>query len=402
MSNFPNTKYKNISLIYLYSLDNELYKSLVAKDKIASDAVDFFNAKSKDVKQIRSSSEVLRNMGYGLLIDKYLKEQEAIQQKKLENQRRAEEERLRKKEKKQRRKEKAKQKKLEQELKKLGLLEKEKAARLKKKQEFQDFLAKKQKEEEEQLKKSLAPQPVTDRYCLDDDTKMNLSSTVTLRTKKEMPVYECPKCKKRFMFTSGESFIREDYTPCYVFGKNTPQQCCACGTKLIITDERIFGYWGRTGLEYCERCRIFHVPFEMYRVSEQEWRPRNSDELKTLESKFGFRSKTIQIISTPRHRTVQDTSRSVGQLETTPIAFKDFIVRRSVFKCKNAGHRLQNITGIVKIMNRKGEIEDAHIPAGYCPDCNRYFIMENTYQACDPFLIFPAVKSVEVLICNNS
>ena len=394
MSNFPNAKYKNISLIYLYGLDNEYYKSLAAKGKIAPEAVDFFTSKSRDVKQIRSTSEVLRNMGYESLIDKYLKEQEVIQQKKLEEEQQKEEERLRKKEEeKQRRKEKAKQKKLEQELKKLELLEKEKAARLKKKQEFQDFLAKKQKEEEKQLKKSLAPQPVTDRYCLDDDTKMNLSSTVTLRTKKEMPVYECPKCKKRFMFTSGESFIREDYTPCYVFGKNTPQQCCACGTKLIITDERIFGYWGRTGLEYCERCRIFHVPFEMYRVSEQEWRPRNSDELKTLESKFGFRSKTIQIISTSRHRTVQDTSRSVGQLETVPIAFKDFVVRRSVFKCKNAGHRLQNITGIVKIMNHKGEIEDAHIPAGYCPDCDRYFIMENTYQA---------LKSKGVILCRVS
>ena len=154
MSNFPNAKYKNISLIYLYGLDNEYYKSLAAKGKIAPEAVDFFASKSRDVKQIRSSSEALRNMGYELLIDKYLKEQEAIQQKKLEEEQQKEEERLRKKEEeKQRRKEKAKQKKLEQELKKLELLEKEKAARLKKKQEFQDFLAKKQKEEEEQLKK---------------------------------------------------------------------------------------------------------------------------------------------------------------------------------------------------------------------------------------------------------
>ena len=73
MSNFPNTKYKNISLIYLYSLDNELYKSLATKGKIAPEAVDFFTSKSRDVKQIRSTSEVLRNMGYESLIDKYLK-----------------------------------------------------------------------------------------------------------------------------------------------------------------------------------------------------------------------------------------------------------------------------------------------------------------------------------------
>ena len=60
MSNFPNPKYKNISLIYLYSFDNEYYKALAAKSKIAPEAVTFFTAKSKDVKQIRSNSEVLR------------------------------------------------------------------------------------------------------------------------------------------------------------------------------------------------------------------------------------------------------------------------------------------------------------------------------------------------------
>ncbi len=525
MSNFPNPKYKNISLIYLYSLDNELYKSLVAKDKIASEAVDFFAAKSRDVKQIRSTSEVLRNMGYGSLIDKYLKEQEAIQQKKLEEERQKEEERLRKKEEeKQRRKEKAKQKKLEQKLKQLELLEKEKAARLKRKQEFQDYLAKKQKEEEEQLKKSLAPQPVTDRYCLDDDTKMNLSSTVTLRTKKEMPVYRCPECEKSYMFTDGENFIREDYTPCYVYGKNIPVKCYACNSKLILTDEYVWGKFGKANLRYCAKCRLFHVPFNMYEESEQEWRPRNAIELKKFENEFNSKSsntfKTFQVKSEPEYtpdkpiwvqkqenkerelfrlrsmyfppksqskcyvfrqtvplyckdcsksllsafggdmgycvdcniyhisykdfkkesgkwavlnrKSVQtwqkeednkiknspltkfknmypmvspkmilgmhqamivDESVSTEQTKETTIAFKDFVIRRSVFKCKNAGHRLQNVTGIVKVMNQKGEIEDVYIPAGYCPNCDRYIIMESTYYA---------LKDKGIILCRVS
>ena len=400
MSNFPNPKYKNISLIYLYSFNNEYYKALAAKSKIAPEAVTFFTAKSKDVKQIRSNSEVLRNMGYESLIDKYLKEQETVQQRnfekarkeweerrrKEEKQRKAEEQRkireqyLRKKEEKeQRQKEKARQKKWLQEL-----HAKEEAERLERERRYREYL---------EQKANPTPQPVVDRYCLSDDTKMNVDSTVELRTKKKLPVYLCPKCRKRYMLTSREDFIRDDYTPCYVFGKDTPQHCYACKTKLIITDERIFGYWGRTGLEYCEKCRLFHVPFEMYRVSEQEWRPRNSDELKMFETKFGSMSKTIQTIPTPKHKTVQGTSGTIKRPEESPIAFKDFVIRRSVFKCKNAGHRLQNITGIVKIMNRKGEIEDAYVPAGYCPNCDRYFIMEITYQA---------LKSKGVILCRVS
>lgn len=400
MSTFPNPKYKNISLFYLYSFDNEYYKSLTVKGKIAPEAVDFFTTKSKDIKQIRSTSEVLRNMGYESLIDRYLAEQKAIQQKKIEKAHEKWEERRRKEEKQRkveeqrkireqylRKKEEENQRQREIILQKKWLQEahaKEEAERLEQERRYREHL---------ERKAHPTPQPIVDRYCFDDDIKMRVDSTVELRTKKKLPVYNCPKCGKRYMFTSKEDFIRDNYTPCYVFGKDTPKHCYACETKLIVTDERIFGYWGRTGLRYCERCRLFHVPFEMYRVFEQEWRPRNSAELKNLKKKFRTRSKTIQMIPAPKHRTAQSASKTIKQSEESLISFKNFVIRRSVFKCKNAGHRLQNITGIVKIMNRKGEIEDAYIPAGYCPNCDRYFIMEITYQA---------LKSKGVILCRVS
>lgn len=43
-------------------------------------------------------------------------------------------------------------------------------------------------------------------------------------------------------------------------------------------------------------------------------------------------------------------------------------------------HKLKNIEGIVGIVNSDGSIEKHVIPAGYCPECNLYFIMESTYE----------------------
>lgn len=202
MSNFPNTKYKNISLIYLYSLDNELYKSLATKGKIAPEAVDFFTSKSRDVKQIRSTSEVLRNMGYESLIDKYLKEQEAIQQKKLENQRRAEEEHLRKEEELRKAEEerlREAQEAVAQHLEKMRLHKEEmkrkkreaKKARKKgilvlTKEEIREHMKRRY---EGQLDTPPSAQPVQPRYCPKHGVSMKLVLITKLRTQKRIPIY---------------------------------------------------------------------------------------------------------------------------------------------------------------------------------------------------------------------
>ena len=62
------------------------------------------------------------------------------------------------------------------------------------------------------------------------------------------------------------------------------------------------------------------------------------------------------------------------------IRVKDFVVRRTTFKCMHEGHSLRNIDGTIEIINDKGIIIQAQVPAGYCPNCNVFFIMESTYQ----------------------
>ena len=62
------------------------------------------------------------------------------------------------------------------------------------------------------------------------------------------------------------------------------------------------------------------------------------------------------------------------------IGVKDFVVRRSVFKCMHNKHRIKNLSAAVRIINNKNEECLARVSAGYCSDCNMYFILDSTYE----------------------
>lgn len=73
------------------------------------------------------------------------------------------------------------------------------------------------------------------------------------------------------------------------------------------------------------------------------------------------------------------------------INVKDFMVRRTVFKCMHSNHHVKNIDAAVKILNHKDEEHLVKISAGYCEECNIYFIMESTYQN---------LKSKGIILCR--
>ena len=62
------------------------------------------------------------------------------------------------------------------------------------------------------------------------------------------------------------------------------------------------------------------------------------------------------------------------------ICVKDFVVKGTTFKCMNRMHRINNIDGIIDVIDDSGKIIKTTIPAGYCPYCNVFFIVESTYQ----------------------
>ena len=439
MRDFPDSKYKNTSLIRLYELDNEYYKALVKKGKILPEAITFFATKSKDVKQIgRGNIEALKSMGYESLINQYLEECAATERKKEEERlrkeeelRKAEEERIHKEEerkvqelaKKQQaaKEKKERKKKLIQEAVKAAapkIIEARKEAieRSERKRErdkerkTQEAAAKKAKfeearrkkeeketikkeeqrrklEKEEALKRGIKPQKVTKRFCKIHKVEMSVYTEIILRTGKQIPVYNCPMCFVLNIYTYRDHDIRERPTPCYVYGKDIPSMCPKCGFKLIRTDEYAHGETGYRCLKYCDKCRIFFTPYEIYQQDINGWELLNPNESKKIGNQM--RQEEQKRISRGKNaeRKIQaiaaNFQKDSGQsdLSKVKIEFRDFVVRRSVFQCKKSGHNLRNITGLVKIMNKAGGTEEVSVPAGHCPMCNRYFIMEDTYQS---------------------
>lgn len=65
----------------------------------------------------------------------------------------------------------------------------------------------------------------------------------------------------------------------------------------------------------------------------------------------------------------------------TKITPNDFVIRCSIFQCIHKGHKLQDIEAVVDVMDiHKNEVNSITIPAGYCPECNRFFIFDSFYN----------------------
>ena len=62
------------------------------------------------------------------------------------------------------------------------------------------------------------------------------------------------------------------------------------------------------------------------------------------------------------------------------ITAHDFVVRRTVFKCRHNNHHIEDVRAVFTTINRQGTVNKIAIPAGYCSACNTYFIMERTYK----------------------
>ena len=63
------------------------------------------------------------------------------------------------------------------------------------------------------------------------------------------------------------------------------------------------------------------------------------------------------------------------------ITAKDFMIRCSVFHCMNKEHSLKNIVAVVGLIDRDGDYTEATVSAGYCEQCNIYYMMESSYMS---------------------
>lgn len=146
-----------------------------------------------------------------------------------------------------------------------------------KQKKFRGYLQK--KIEEGKFSKGPISQPIRPTICWKDNSNMVILSKIRLRTGKQIPVYTCPTCQLTLIHTSREEDIRDINTRCYIYGRIVPSKCVSCNSTLIRTDEYIIGKEGYRRLKYCKGCKLFYVPYEMYRdIARRDWKPQNSPE----------------------------------------------------------------------------------------------------------------------------
>ena len=104
-------------------------------------------------------------------------------------------------------------------------------------------------------------------------------------------------------------------------------------------------------------------------------------------------SKMLETLESVNER-VQCIDKKVSVLESQKkyvIKFADFIVKTNVFKC-NLNHQIKQVNAKVDIMQSNGSIINVTIPAGYCSECNCYFILQKDYDA---------VRKKGVILCQQ-
>ena len=60
---------------------------------------------------------------------------------------------------------------------------------------------------------------------------------------------------------------------------------------------------------------------------------------------------------------------------------QDFVVKINTFNCSNKGHDLVSIQAEILIESNFGmAISSIHVPAGYCKQCNRYYLLSTIFN----------------------
>lgn len=114
---------------------------------------------------------------------------------------------------------------------------------------------------------------------------------------------------------------------------------------------------------------------EAQRIKQKEEIERKNQQRKLEEAKYA------QLIEQKRQYeiSVEKETKNKAKTDITTIDVKDFVIRRSVFKCMHNEHKLKDIVATLSLIDKKGHDRETKINAGYCENCNVYFILESTY-----------------------
>lgn len=137
--------------------------------------------------------------------------------------------------------------------------------------------------------------------------------------------------------------------------------CRKCNESL----EKSMGFGRR-----CPRCNVYYVDKKTYARYKDAYILLNSDFLEDrLKGTYSYPKSTA-------------TSERVNKssIDSLSITAHDFVVRSYVFKCSNKEHALQDIQATFTIIDRQGNVSKLSVPAGYCPSCDTYYVMDSVFR----------------------
>lgn len=262
-------------------------------------------------------------------------------------------------------------------------------------------------------------------HCLKDRILLNIYENVEMQIPgnseaSKINIYNCPKCKRLYTSISeyrdceridiqGFSVVnilpaddaRRNYSPnlleispgnkCYVFYKsNRTSKCFECKSTLSeqrirwVTPQKLIGSYV---VLRCRECKTFYLEIETYLEHEEEWVPINEKDVLTYKETMKMFGRPPSKHTLKQLRKLQDkkekmdVQRSYNEKNSIKqIKAHDFIVRATVLKCRNQKHNIQDIQAIITSIGKHGTANRIRISAGYCPECNMYFIMESIYK----------------------
>ena len=216
----------------------------------------------------------------------------------------------------------------------------------------------------------------------------------------------------------------------YIYGTSKPVTCRLCNSTKLV--KRVLQYKTKKKktsnyyAKYCSSCNTYYIPYGIARDHPDNWHILNPDELPKIEEDYRLKkeekkrraaeqkaeeykrleAKKAHELEEKRRKErfdkqlahekmllsridkqleniqqFQDSLNAVIHDHDNNIRVKDFVVRRTTFKCRHNYHKLQNIDGIIGVIDQDGNVRNVNVPAGYCPVCNTFFIMESTYQS---------------------
>lgn len=136
--------------------------------------------------------------------------------------------------------------------------------------------------------------------------------------------------------------------------------------------------------------RIFYTGW-YYSLFEAKGNRKKRAEINTFHIIGILRSLTnFVILNGKPNENMND--RKLQKIERKKISSDDFVICCSIFQCMHKNHSLYDIEAVIEVMDiQENIIKELILPAGYCNECNRYFIFEDDFQK---------VKNIGIPLCR--